>query len=336
MFSFKVIKNALLGLSFGLFGVASVVASVDDSPSPVFAMEDTDRVNPLYDSYFDSIRDMMDSPLYGWNRHSSKFNTVYDYDYRSLAFKVDQIVADVTPWYDVSDYSSCDVSYFRMYRFCSDSSGYVYLYYKDYPSGSFSIEYCDFALKFSKSVSDGVNGFDVSLYNDNYIVPVNRVYGGIGFGYSNVELHTVYNAFSPASSFAFLGWSYHIPMPMYLNLDFIATYMDTFDDLDEYQSGYDVGYGNGYSDGNSAGYSSGYDVGYADGLENGSGTTMFNVFPLAASVVSLPLQFFMSGLDWTLFDGTPYAFNIATMAGSVFIILMFVGVVRLIMRFFGK
>lgn len=111
-------------------------------------------------------------------------------------------------------------------------------------------------------------------------------------------------------------------------------------------SSYSQGYQNGYAAGSSAGYSSGYDVGWKAGdaryqegydtgydvgyrmgfiraSQEGSGRPqVVDIWPLISAIVTMPFTFMTQGLDWTLFEGSPYEFGVSTFIGTVFVVLM--------------
>lgn len=341
---FKWFMGALLGASAlvcsvsGLLNLSNAVEVKADTNVLVSV------ISTAHAHYFDSIRADTE------NRYTalgSSGYTLSNYDPRSLSFSVD------LSHYDLGAGTVVNDGRMYLFRFCSSTSGAVRLYYKTRTSGDMTEEVCDFALTFSY-VNSLWYVWLSSLYGSNIIYQTNEFYGALSVG--TYAAATPSNRYFVSADFRSLRvtdnyligtfsekdgnpWS-----PFYISLvgRFSATYYDTVADSGGYdafdsglQQGYGSGYSVGYSAGNSAGYSDGYSQGFHDGGVSVTGeTVVLDVFPLAAQVLTMPVQFMMSGLDWTLFEGTRYQINLATFAGSIFIVLMGAGLVRLFMRLF--
>lgn len=115
-----------------------------------------------------------------------------------------------------------------------------------------------------------------------------------------------------------------------------------------YEAGSSAGYDSGVADANVAfdrrllnAYDEGYDAGYRAGYEKGlkvsevTNVQVFDIFPLISAIVSMPFTFMTQGLDWTLFQGTPYEFGVSAFIGTVFVVLMVWKIFKLVIGF-GK
>lgn len=110
---------------------------------------------------------------------------------------------------------------------------------------------------------------------------------------------------------------------------------------DGYAEGYSSGYASGYSDGSydayQEGYSSGYSAGDSAGYRRGYGDgspQIINFTGILAQILSAPFTFIVGSMDFTFFQGTPYAFNFGYFFWSLFALSIAYGIFKLIFGFF--